>query len=74
MLKKTYNILIIEDNLGDFTLVEDYLQEQFSAPKITNAQNFHDAKLLLQDAEVSYDVILLDICIFSFNTVKNTFR
>lgn len=61
MLKKTYNILIIEDNLGDFTLVEDYLQEQFSAPKITNAQNFHDAKLLLQDAEVSYDVILLDL-------------
>jgi PAS domain S-box-containing protein len=59
--KKKYNILVIEDNLGDFTLVEDYLQEEFSAPEITNAKNFTHAKLLLNIEHIIYDVVLLDL-------------
>ena len=58
---KTYNILIIEDNLGDFTLVEDYLQEQFSEVKITNAISFADAILALNNTQNEYDVILVDL-------------
>ncbi len=59
--KKKYAVLIVEDNLGDFSLVEDYLQEQFMAPDITNAKSFYDAKSLLNTNQTGYDVVLLDL-------------
>jgi len=61
MLKKKYNILIIEDNFGDYVLVEDYLQEHFFDSEFTNAKNFKAAQLLLNNRQISYDAVLLDL-------------
>lgn len=36
------NILIIEDNPGDFELVQDYLGE-YGLPSIVHAENFKEA-------------------------------
>jgi PAS domain S-box-containing protein len=59
--KRDYNILVIEDNPGDFALVEDFLFEQIEAPEITHTQNFKEAKEILSGAECKYDIILLDL-------------
>ncbi|MEO8770613.1 MAG: response regulator [Ferruginibacter sp.] len=58
--KKDYCILVVEDNSGDFTLIEDYLEEQIFAPKIIHVRSFVEAKSLLERKEI-YDVILLDL-------------
>ena len=58
--KKDYSILVIEDNPGDLTLIEDYLEEQFISPRITQVKNFAAVKLLLEGKTI-YDVILLDL-------------
>lgn len=54
------HILVIEDNLGDFVLIEDYLMEQMEAPDIAHARNLEQAKSLLVNAG-RLDVILLDL-------------
>ena len=59
--KNSFNILVIEDNAGDFTLINDYLEEQMSIPKITRVINFKEAKSILTKQETNYDVILLDL-------------
>lgn len=59
--KKIYKILIIEDNSGDFELVKDYLEEQISAPFISHAQNFADARSMLTMKMLNPDAILLDL-------------
>lgn len=54
-------ILVIEDNAGDFALIEDYLDEQFQLPAITQAKNFDSARSLLADLPIEFDVVLLDL-------------
>ena len=54
-----YNILIVEDNPGDFALVEDFLFEQIESPGITRALDFEMAKGLLEKED--FDIILLDL-------------
>jgi len=61
MDKKQYRILIVEDNPGDFALVEDFLFEQIEAPVITWCKNFKQAHDNLMDAECDFEVILLDL-------------
>jgi len=61
MIKTKYNILIIEDNSGDYVLVEDYLQEHFYDSEFTNAKNFNEAELLLKNRQISYAAVLLDL-------------
>ncbi|MEO6542374.1 MAG: PAS domain S-box protein [Ferruginibacter sp.] len=58
--KKDYSIMVIEDNPGDFTLIEDYLEEQILAPHITQVKSFAAAKHFFEQKEI-YDVILLDL-------------
>lgn len=53
-------ILVIEDNLGDFILIEDYLNEIQSDVNITRASTFEDAKSILK-SDVQLDAILLDL-------------
>jgi PAS domain S-box-containing protein len=58
---KDYKILIVEDNLGDFMLVEEYLDETILSPNIIRCENFKQAKeVLFKDSE-NLDVILLDL-------------
>lgn len=59
--KKTYNILIVEDNPGDFLLITDYLDEQISNPQIVHTVNFKETKQILESNEVCFDVVLLDL-------------
>ncbi len=59
--KRKYNILIIEDNPGDFALVEDFLFEQFEAPVITHAATYRAAYVFFLDKRNNFDVILLDL-------------
>lgn len=59
--KKSYQILLVEDNLGDFFLVEEYLQEMISEPYILRTENFRDTKEILTEKKQKFDVILLDL-------------
>jgi len=58
---KRYNILIIEDNQGDFILIEDFLEETSLVKTISRAEDFSSAAKLLSKAEPKVDVILLDL-------------
>ena len=40
MDRSVLKILVIEDNPGDFVLVEDFLHEQIEAPLIQHASTF----------------------------------
>ena len=42
--KKPYNILVVEDNPGDFLLISDYLEEQISNPTIIHTVNYKETK------------------------------
>lgn len=61
MDKKKYNILVVEDNLGDFVLIEDYIKEQIIAPNVIHVKNFKEAKQLTLNNELKFDIILLDL-------------
>ena len=54
-------ILVIEDNPGDFALVEEFLFDQIEAPVITNARNYKEAMEILSGADNKFDIILLDL-------------
>lgn len=54
-------LLIIEDNEGDFVLVEEFVVEQFDKPELTHVKTFQDAKEILKEKNAEYDVILLDL-------------
>lgn len=55
-----YQILIIEDNLGDFVLISDYLYEYLIAPTIIHAKNYKEATELLNKPH-KIDAIFLDL-------------
>jgi len=59
--KGHHTILIIEDNPGDFALVEEFLLEQIETPGILHAVNFKEAKLILETNQGLPDIILLDL-------------
>lgn len=59
--KGAFKILVIEDNPGDFLLVEDYLSEQILEPTVINATSFAHASSILTKGEHNFDVILLDL-------------
>ncbi|MDB4901342.1 MAG: response regulator of RpoS [Mucilaginibacter sp.] len=58
---RPYNILVIEDNPGDFVLIEDFLLEQNKSLKILHAKNFKSAKEILTLQTRLVDVVLLDL-------------
>lgn len=56
-----YKILVVEDNEGDYILVEDYLREHFLRADLTHAACFKDGKELLSAAPAAFNVLLLDL-------------
>lgn len=58
---RSFQIIVVEDNPGDYTLIEDYLGEQLLAPKIYWAKNFKEAKALVTNPTIISDLILLDL-------------
>lgn len=63
MLKdeKAYDILVIEDNEGDYALIADYLADKIARPMIHRARNFGEGKHFLMSGKAALDVILLDL-------------
>lgn len=59
--KKPYRILVIEDNPGDFILVEDYLFDTILTPVIKNITSFTEAKYYITTNISQIDAILLDL-------------
>ncbi|MDI1315950.1 PAS domain S-box protein [Flavobacterium sp.] len=59
--KINYHILVIEDNIGDFTLIQDYLEERLMSPKIAWTKSFKEAKEYLINSERKSDIVLLDL-------------
>lgn len=57
----TYRILVVEDNPGDFLLVEDFLSEHLKSPDLTHVTRFKSARSLLDEYPDTFDVILLDL-------------
>lgn len=55
------HILVIEDNMGDYVLVEEFLLEQIEQPVFTHASSFKQAKSYLSEKGTDFDVILLDL-------------
>ncbi|MDO8993860.1 MAG: PAS domain S-box protein, partial [Daejeonella sp.] len=59
---RPYSFLIIEDNPGDYLLIEDYIMEYITAPLITHAVSFVEAKSLFKEKDFKrFDLILLDL-------------
>lgn len=58
---KLYKILIVEDNPGDFILIEDYLHETMIKPELIHVSNFSEVKTLMHTQQSCADVILLDL-------------
>jgi response regulator of citrate/malate metabolism len=54
------SILVIEDNDGDFVLIEDYLIEAFKTIQINRHHTFGDY-IKNQKSDIKHDLILLDL-------------
>jgi len=61
MDRRALKILVIEDNPGDFVLVEDFLHDQIETPIIQHASNFKSALAELSECDAEFDIVLLDI-------------
>jgi len=59
--KRVYHVLVVEDNPGDFALVEDFLFEKIEAPVISHAKDYREAEKLLTDSRCPFDIVLLDL-------------
>ena len=59
--RNSYRILVIEDNPGDFAIIEDFLLESLFAPEIIHAVDFRGASAILTEPEGRFDIILLDL-------------
>lgn len=60
-LEKSFNIIVIEDNLGDYFLIKEYADEVFKNAQLTNARTFAEAKSFLLKPGNYYDIVLLDL-------------
>ena len=60
-LPEKLTIVILEDNQGDFVLIEDYLIEKFKLIEVVHFSDFASASAYLQDSESEATLILLDL-------------
>lgn len=58
--REKLKILIVEDNPGDFLLIQDYLLDEMPNPVISNVKTFNDASEVLKSSS-DFDAILLDL-------------
>ena len=61
MDQEGYHLLLVEDNLGDILLIEEYLHEKILNLKLTVAKTFEEAQENLIDEDHHYDGIILDL-------------
>lgn len=58
--EKPYSILVIEDNLGDYVIIEEYLSEHILNLQATQVESFKKASEYLEK-ENNYDLVFLDL-------------
>lgn len=58
---KQYHFLVIEDNPGDFALIVDYLEEQFTSMDIMHTKSYAESMRVLGTTDKEFDVVLLDL-------------
>ncbi len=54
------HLLVVEDNIGDFVLVEEFLLEEFEQIRLSHVTTFQKAKTQIE-SNTKYDLILLDL-------------
>ncbi len=59
-VKANLSVLVVEDNQGDFYLIEEYLIKEFVQPDIDHADSFQRATTRIGSGK-DYDVVLLDL-------------
>lgn len=59
--KMKYRLLVVEDNPGDFLLIEDYLSTNSFVGKIDHATTFSEAQSFIQNGNGGYHAVLLDL-------------
>jgi len=59
--KEIYDILVIEDNPGDFYLIREYIEEQFESGKLHHVTDYYEAEKALNNGDHNFDAILLDL-------------
>lgn len=55
------NVLVIEDNLGDYFLLEEYLNEALPSVVTNHCQNLENAVSFLEDVNKSVSIIFSDL-------------
>ncbi len=60
-MNREFHILVVEDNVGDFVLIEDFISEQLEFSSVTHAQSFKESEGLLLAPNHIYNVVLLDL-------------
>src|SRR5690606_15108902 len=55
------HLLVVEDNPGDLLLIDDFLHEKITSPKIQEVRTFRAFKQLFKDTDSHFDAILLDL-------------
>jgi len=59
--KRPLDILIIEDNIGDFILIDDFIDEHFLQVRLTHVRNFRQARAAFTHRGKAFDVVMLDL-------------
>ncbi|WP_454803957.1 ATP-binding response regulator [Mucilaginibacter phyllosphaerae] len=54
-------VLVVEDNPGDFALVQELIMEKITSPIVKCAKTFREAKQILADSGHTYSIVLLDL-------------
>lgn len=62
MLKENqlYKILVVEDNLGDYVLVEEYIKDKFLRVEIENVKSYKEFVEIIHSNH-NFDIIFLDL-------------
>ncbi|GMQ29656.1 response regulator [Algoriphagus confluentis] len=59
--EKEYHLLVIEDNLGDFVILEEYLSEYLINSSMVHAEDFKAATTVLNQSTRRFDLVFLDL-------------
>tara|TARA_R110000850_G_scaffold109303_1_gene222110 strand:+ start:7032 stop:8054 length:1023 start_codon:yes stop_codon:yes gene_type:complete len=59
--RNKYRLLVVEDNPGDYLLIEDYLHEHIMEPQLLHVKKFEGALEILNNQPESIDILLLDL-------------
>lgn len=58
---KNYKLIVVEDNLGDFFLLEEYLNEKIETPAIFHFERFKELLEFQDKITTEFDLIFLDL-------------